>query len=159
MKLGLSSKREVGMGFDEIVANVTKYVPNAIIRGVEVQKMVETGKEMIIGVHRDPQFGPLIMFGLGGIYVNFLRDVSFRLAPLTRRAAVEMVEETRAFTLLRGIRGEEPSDVESIVNVILRVAQLATDFPDVNELDINPLLVYPVGKGSIALDVKITINP
>jgi acetyltransferase len=113
---------------------------------------------MIIGVHRDITFGPLIMFGLGGIYVNFLRDVAFRLAPLSRESAYSMIMETKAYTLLRGIRGEKASDVDSVINTILRISQLVTDFKIINEMDINPLFVYESGKGCIALDVKITIG-
>jgi len=159
IKLNLTSPEEVTTGFNEIIENVSRYTPTATVYGIEAQKMVEEGKEMIIGMSRDPQFGPMIMFGLGGIYVNFLKDVSFRLAPLTQKDASEMVSETKAFTLLRGIRGEKPSDVDSVINVLLRVSQLVTEFPEINELDLNPLFVYERGKGSLALDVKITISP
>jgi acyl-CoA synthetase (NDP forming) len=101
----------------------------------------------------------MVMFGLGGIYVNFLKDVSFRLAPLTRKDASEMIFETKAAALLRGIRGEKPSDIDSIIDVLLRISQLVTEFSEINELDLNPLFVYEKGKGSLALDVKITIAP
>ena len=110
-------------------------------------------------MHRDPQFGPLLMFGLGGIYVNFLKDASFCLAPISPSEASNMIRETRAYTLLRGIRGEGPSDIESIEDVLLRISRLVMDFPEIDEIDINPLLVYEKGKGSLALDVKITISP
>jgi len=120
--------------------------------------MVPQGREMIIGMSRDVQFGPLIMFGLGGIYVNFLRDVSFALAPLSRREAKELIRETRAYTLLRGIRGERPADLEALRETILRVGQLSVDFPEILELDINPLMVYEEGRGCIAVDVKITLG-
>ena len=113
---------------------------------------------MIVGVHRDITFGPLIMFGLGGIYVNFLRDVSFRLAPITKKDAEDMISETKAYSLLRGIRGEEKSDIESIVNTILRTSKLVTDFDEINELDVNPLFVYKERDGCLALDIKITIK-
>ncbi|MEM2850807.1 MAG: acetate--CoA ligase [Candidatus Bathyarchaeia archaeon] len=159
IKLNLNTPADVAGGFDEIIENVNRYTPTATVYGIEVQKMVKEGKEMIIGMSRDPQFGPMIMFGLGGIYVNFLKDVSFRLAPLTRKDASEMVFETKAATLLRGIRGEKPSDIDSIIDVLLRISQLVTEFPEINELDLNPLFVYEKGKGSLALDVKITIAP
>jgi len=128
------------------------------VYGVTVQKMVPQGKEMIVGMHRDVTFGPLIMFGLGGIFVNFLRDVSFRLAPLTRKDAEEMIGETKAYSLLRGVRGEEKSDIDSITDTLLRVSKLVTDFDEINELDINPLFVYKDGSGCLALDIKITIR-
>ena len=121
--------------------------------------MVPSGKEMIVGMNRDVQFGPLIMFGLGGIYVNVLRDVSFRLAPVSMRAASDMISEVKSYALLRGVRGEPSSDIESIVDTILRVSRLSLDFKEINEIDINPLFVYERGKGSLALDVKITVTP
>jgi acetyltransferase len=98
------------------------------------------------------------MFGLGGIYVNFLRDVSFRLAPLSKQNAIGMIHETKAYTLLRGIRGEASSDIDSIVDVMLRISQLVTEYSEISELDINPLFVYKQSQGSSALDVKITIS-
>lgn len=158
VKLNLSSREEVSRSYNEILNNVNRYAPKAVLYGVNVQKMVPQGKEMIVGVHRDITFGPLIMFGLGGIYVNFLRDVSFRLVPLTREDAEDMIGETKAYSLLRGIRGEEKSDMESIVNTILKTSKLVTDFDEINELDINPLFVYKEGAGCLALDIKITIK-
>jgi acetyltransferase len=157
--LGLPSSADVEAAFGQIMENASRFVPDAIVYGIEVQKMAPRGKEMIIGVHRDPQFGPLLMFGLGGIYVNFLKDVSFSLAPISRLEASSMIFDTKAYTLLRGIRGEKPSDIESVEEVLLRISQLVTEFPEIEELDINPLLVYGKGKGSLALDVKITISP
>lgn len=158
VKLNLRSREEVSRSFNEILENANRYAPKATLYGVNVQKMVPQGKEMIVGVHRDITFGPLIMFGLGGIYVNFLRDVSFRLAPLTKKDAEDMISETKAYSLLRGIRGEEKSDIESIVNTILRTSKLVTDFDEINELDVNPLFVYKEGDGCLALDIKITIK-
>ena len=158
VKLNLRLREEVSRSFNEILENANRYAPKATLYGVNVQKMVPQGKEMIVGVHRDITFGPLIMFGLGGIYVNFLRDVSFRLAPLTKKDAEDMISETKAYSLLRGIRGEEKSDIESIVNTILRTSKLVTDFDEINELDVNPLFVYKEGDGCLALDIKITIK-
>jgi len=148
----------VAKSFDEILDNAHKYAPKATVYGVTVQKMVHQGKEMIAGIHRDVTFGPLIMFGLGGIFANFLRDVSFRLAPLSRKDAEEMIGETKAYSLLRGVRGEEKSDIDSITDTLLRVSKLVTDFDEINELDINPLFVYKDGSGCLALDIKITIR-
>ncbi len=113
---------------------------------------------MIIGMSYDIQFGPLVMFGLGGIYVNFLKDVSFRLAPLSEPEAREMMEETKAYSLLKGIRGEAPSDIEALKNTLLRVGQLVWDFPEIVEMDINPVIVYGRGEGCVALDVKMTLS-
>ncbi|MDH5770438.1 MAG: acetate--CoA ligase family protein, partial [Candidatus Bathyarchaeota archaeon] len=158
VKLNLRLREEVSRSFNEILENANRYAPKATLYGVNVQKMVPQGKEMIVGVHRDITFGPLIMFGLGGIYVNFLRDVSFRLAPLTKKDAEDMISETKAYSLLRGIRGEEKSDIKSIVNTILRTSKLVTDFDEINELDVNPLFVYKEGDGCLALDIKITIK-
>jgi len=120
--------------------------------------MVQPGREMIIGMSQDVQFGPLVMFGLGGIYVNFLKDVSFRLTPLSEYEVEHMMEETKAYTLLKGIRGEKPSDIDALKETILRVGQLVCDFPEILEMDINPVLVYGIGEGCIALDVKITLS-
>ena len=155
--LNIKSDYELENAYDTMMRNAAMLMPQARVYGVEVQKMVPPGKEVIVGVHRDLQFGPLIMFGLGGIYVNLIKDVSFRLAPLSRRKAYEMIMETKAYTLLRGFRGEIPFDVESVVDVLLRVSRLVMDFREIVELDINPLFVYEKGKNSLALDVKITL--
>jgi len=156
--LNIRSDEEVRSAYEGILAGVGRYMPEARIYGVMVYRMVPRGREMIIGMSQDIQFGPLVMFGLGGIYVNFLKDVSFRLAPLSEYEARSMMEETRAYTLLKGIRGESPSDVEALKNTILRVGQLVWDFPQIVEMDINPVIVYGEGEGCIALDVKITLT-
>ena len=156
--LNLNSAEEVASAYDGIITSVSRYMPRARIYGVMVYHMVPRGREMIIGMSQDVQFGPLMMFGLGGIYVNFLKDVSFRLAPLSEPEARGMIEETKAFTLLKGIRGEPPSDIESIKMTLLRVGQLVSDFPEIVEMDINPIIVYGEGEGCTALDVKITLT-
>lgn len=157
VRLGLSSAKDVAEGFESVVSNARRLLSQAAIYGAEVCQMAPPGKEMIVGAYKDPQFGPVLMFGLGGVYVNFLRDVAFRLPPLTPKEASEMIAETRAYTLLRGIRGETPSDIDSVVDTLCRASQLMVDFPEIVELDINPLFVYE--KGSLAIDVKITISP
>jgi len=159
VKLNLLTPEEVKNGFYEVTENVRRFMPYADVSGVEVYNMVPPGKEVIIGANKDPQFGMLLMFGLGGVYINFLKDVSFRLAPLTRKEALEMISETKTYVLLRGVRGEPPSDVDAIVDALLRVSQLVNDFKEISELDINPLFVYERGKGCLALDAKITISP
>jgi acetyl coenzyme A synthetase (ADP forming)-like protein len=156
--LNLRSEVEVRSAYQGILTSVGRFMPEARIYSVMVYHMVPRGRELIIGMSQDVQFGPLVMFGLGGIYVNFLEDVSFRLAPLSEHEAQQMMEETKAFTLLKGIRGEPPSDVEALKNTLLRVGQLVWDFPQIVEMDINPVIVYGEGEGCIALDVKITLT-
>ncbi|MCB2172218.1 acetate--CoA ligase family protein, partial [archaeon] len=146
------------IAFEEIMRKSRKAQPLAKIYGITVDQMVPKGKEMIIGMSRDPQFGPMVMFGLGGIYVNFLQDVAFRLAPMNEREAQHMMEETKSYTLLKGVRGEPPSDIDAIREAILRVGHLVWDFPELKDLDINPIFVYGEGKGVSALDVKITLS-
>jgi acetyl coenzyme A synthetase (ADP forming)-like protein len=156
--VGLKTPEEVEEAFLQILNNARSQLPKAIIYGVDVQEMAEKGKELIIGCSRDVQFGPLIMFGAGGIFVNYLKDIAFRLAPMTRSDANELIMETKMGTLLRGVRGETPSDVVAIEDAILRISQLVTDFPDIVELDINPAFAYEKGKGVSAVDVKITVG-
>jgi len=158
VKLNLNSDREVEIAFTEIMRNASLFMPEARIFGAEIQKMMPAGREIIVGMNRDIQFGPLIMFGLGGVYVNILRDVSFRLAPISAQAASEMITETKSYALLRGVRGEPPADINSIIDVILRISQLSMDFREISEIDINPLFVYERNNGSLALDVKITVT-
>ena len=155
--LGLSSEEEVARAFVEVTSSVRRLSPSAWIAGVSVQEMVAGGRELILGMSRDPQFGPLLMFGLGGIYVEVLKDVAFRVAPLSRRDAEEMVREIRSYPLLAAYRGSEPADVEAIVEALRRVSRLSCDFPEIQELDINPLLVLPKGKGIRAIDCRMTI--
>jgi len=155
--VGLNRAEEVREAYVKILENVHRYLPKVVPHGVEVQKMMPGGIELIVGVTRDVQFGPLLAFGLGGVYVNLLKDVSFRLAgSLSVRQIEEMIAETRAYTLLRGYRGQEPADIAEVVRIIGRVAALVRDFPEIAELDINPVLAYR--QGAVALDVKITIS-
>jgi acetyltransferase len=133
-------------------------MPEAEIWGVSIQQMVTQGKEVIMGMSRDPQFGPMIMFGLGGIYVEVLKDVTFRIAPLTERDAREMQSEIRSAKLLTGARGEKSVDMDALADAMLRLSQLVTDFPEILEMDINPLKVQPENGGAIAIDSRITIK-
>lgn len=158
IKIGIKNYKELEESFEGIISNVKKYMPSAKINGISIQEMIESKKETIIGINKDPQFGPMIMFGLGGIYVEILKDVSFRIAPISPTDAREMIEEIKTVKLLKGVRGEKPSDIESIVEVLLKISQLVTDFPDIIEMDINPLFVKEEGKGSIAGDVRIRIQ-
>lgn len=153
----LNSFEQVRLGFLEIIEKIQWYLPRVVIYGIEVQKMMPKGIELIIGMSRDVQFGPLVAFGLGGIYVNLLKDVSFRLANgMTVTEIKRMIAETKAYTLLRGYRGAKPADMQAIVDVIGRFTRLVTDFAAITEVDINPLFAYH--QGVAAVDVKITIS-
>ncbi len=160
VKVGLRDANEVEAAFDEIMRKSKAAVPNANILGVLVQEMVSGGKEVILGMSKDAQFGPMLMFGLGGIYVEVLKDVSFKIAPILPREAAEMVDSIKSVALLKGARGEKPADIDSIKEGLLRLSQLVTDFPMIKELDINPLKVFPADGdgGSIAIDARISIE-
>ncbi|MBC7223824.1 MAG: acetate--CoA ligase [Anaerolineae bacterium] len=158
VKLGIQTPADVRDAFDLLVYRATRFMPDATIWGCQVQQQVVGGREVIVGVNRDPQFGPLLMFGLGGIYVEALKDVTFRVAPISRREASEMVQEIRAVRLLRGMRGEPPADMEAIVDTLLRISQLVTDFPEIVELDINPLIVFEQGRGAIGIDMRLVLE-
>ncbi len=157
VKLNIQSPADVRDAFDLLVYRATHYMPEAQIWGCLVQEMVRGGKEVIVGMKRDPQFGPLMMFGLGGVYVEALKDVSFRVAPISRQEAREMISEIRAYDLLKGVRGEKPSDVEAIVDCLLRLSQLAIDFPEIVEMDINPLVVFEAGRGVMGVDMRLVL--
>jgi acetyltransferase len=158
VRVGLQSAAEVRDAFDLIMYRAQRHAPGAAIWGCQVQQMVRGGREVIIGMSRDPQFGPLIMFGLGGIYVEALRDVVFRVAPIDALDAREMVQEIRSARLLQGVRGEPPADTEAIADALLRVSYLVTRFPEIVELDINPLVVYEAGRGAIGLDMRLVLS-
>ena len=154
--LKLETPQAVKEAFTEIMLRVKEKFPKAAIYGISVQEMIQGAKETIIGFTRDPQFGPLLMFGLGGIYVEILKDVSFRIAPIGKREALEMIREIKTYPLLRGIRGEPPTDVSALVEGILALNQMALDFPEIIEAEINPFLVRT--KGSTAVDARLTIK-
>lgn len=156
VRLGIRTAREARDAFTEITLNARRFTPSAFINGVSVYEMLPKGKEVILGITLDRTFGHLVMFGLGGIYVEVLKDVSFRIVPITPSDAREMVTEIRAFPLLEGVRGEAPADLDAIVDSLARLSALATDFPIIQELDINPLVVYE--KGAVALDARIIIH-
>lgn len=158
VRVGIRDRQEATDAYDLMMLRVRRFMPEADLQGVLVQEMIQGGREVIIGSTRDPQFGPLVMFGLGGIYVEVLKDVSFRVAPVGERHARRMVDEIRSAALLRGARGEKGSDIEAIVNTVLVVSQLVTDFPEILEMDINPLKVGEVGEGAVAVDARITIS-
>lgn len=158
VRIGIENEKELKENFEDIMREAKIYMPNAKILGVILQEFIDTKREVILGMNKDPQFGPLLMFGLGGIYVETLKDVSFRIAPITDSEAWEMISEIKSYPLLKGIRGEKPADIDSIVDALLKLSQLVTDFSNILEMDINPLMVYDKGKGSVATDVRISLG-
>jgi len=158
VRVNLDSKKEVENAFFDITTHVRNIMPTAYIYGVMIQEMIHGGKEVIMGITKDPQFGHMIMFGLGGIYVEVLKDISFRITPLSKEDAHEMIRETRTFPLLRGVRGEAEADIEAIEKSLLVLSQLALDFPQILEADINPLLVKKRGEGAFAIDARFAIG-
>ena len=155
VKVNLTNDDEVKTAFKEIVKNAKKYNKKAVIKGVLILEMVKGGKEMIIGSKLEPGFGPVIMLGMGGIYVEILKDVTFRLAPVTVQEAEDMISSIKTKKLLEGVRGEKPSDIKKLSECIQRLSQLVTDFKEIKELDMNPVLVMEKGKGCKILDVRI----
>ncbi len=158
VKVGVSDSPSVRDNYDLIEYRARKYSAQARIWGVLVQEMVRKGREMLVGVSRDPQFGHLIAFGMGGIYVEVMRDVAFRLAPISKHEVDEQLRSIRTYPLLQGVRGESPADIESAKETVLRVSQLVTDFPEIVEMDINPLVVHNQGEGAIVLDARIILD-
>jgi len=159
VQLNLADEAAVREAYNGMMAKVHEKLGTELdIWGALVQKMLPPGKEIILGATRNPQFGPLLMFGLGGIYTEVLKDVSFRLAPLRENVAGEMIRDIRSYRLLEGVRGERPSDIEAIGECLMRLSQLLTDHPQIQELDINPLIVYPHGSGAMAADARIILS-
>lgn len=159
VKVGLSNAEQLRDAFELMVYRAQRYLPQAHLWGCLVQQMVPPGgQEVLVGMIRDPQFGPLVTFGLGGIYVETLKDVTFRIAPFSVQSAENMLTEIRAHAILDGVRGEPPVDKAAIVDTLLRIGQLVQDFPEIVELDINPLMVYPKGQGAIAIDMRLVLS-
>jgi acetyl-CoA synthetase (ADP-forming) len=154
--LNLKSSKEVKDAYNRILAKVKKYKSDAKIIGILVQEMAPPSTEVIVGVTKDPQFGPALMFGFGGIFVEVLKDVAFRIAPITRLEAQEMITEVKAYPILRGYRGQPPADVNAIVEILLNTSKLVMDHPEIKELDLNPILVYE--KGAITVDARIILE-
>jgi acetyltransferase len=158
IKLDLKGPLELEQAYKALIASVERNYPNAPIRGVLITPFISGGTEAILGASQDPSFGPTVMFGLGGIYVEVLKDVVFRVAPITREEAREMIGKIRSAALLRGVRGEPRKDLAALAEAIYRVSALVTTVEEISELDINPLLVLPEGEGCLVLDARLTIK-
>ncbi|MDH5287172.1 MAG: acetate--CoA ligase family protein [Betaproteobacteria bacterium] len=158
VRLDLNSPTAVRDAYDLMMMRVAERVPGARIHGVYVEKMCQKGREVILGMTRDPQFGPMLMFGLGGIFVEVMKDVTFHIAPITEDEARQMLESTKSFALLKGVRGEAGVDFDAIATSLQRISQLVTDFPEIAEMDINPFIVAPPGRVSVAADARIALK-
>ena len=156
VKLGLANATQVGKAYSEIISSVKQAYPEAQIQGVSVQPMASPGVEVIVGMSKDPQFGPVIMFGLGGILVEVLKDVSFRIVPLTERDAREMIKEIKGYPILEGYRGQKPASIPKLENLIVKVSQFVEKNPQIKELDLNPIFAYP--DKAVAVDARIILE-
>ena len=154
--VNLGSSEKVEAAFQQILERVKKHNPTAVIEGILVVQQAPAGIEIIVGALDDPTFGPTVMFGLGGIFAEVLKDVTFRVAPLEQRDAEEMVREIKGFPMLSGVRGSAPSDIKAIVDLLLSVSQMVTDNPELKELDLNPVRVYE--NGLLALDARMLME-
>jgi acyl-CoA synthetase (NDP forming) len=157
VKLGLKNATQVGKAYSGIISSVKKYYPKAKIQGVSVQKMARPGTEVIIGMTKDAQFGPVLMFGLGGILVEVLKDVSFKIVPLVKRDAHEMIREIKGYPLLEGYRGQEPADVPFLEGLLLKVSDFVDKNAEIKEIDLNPIFAYK--DGAVAVDARVILEP
>lgn len=157
--LNVSSGEEARSTFTKMTEKVLQIMPEARIKGVRISKMILSGEEVILGIKRDPSFGPIIMFGLGGVYVEVFKDVSFRVAPIDEIIADSMIKQIRSYKILNGIRGKMPRDIPAIRECLIRLSQLALECPQIKELDINPLIVLEENKGCYVADARIMLQP
>ena len=156
VKVNLNNATEVRSAYAKILENAKKYDSAAKIRGVLIQEMAPQSTEVIVGAIKDPQFGQTLMFGLGGIFVELLKDVTFRVAPITREDAHEMVTKVKAYPLLTGYRNTPPADLDAIINILLNTSKLVMDYPEIKELDLNPVMAYE--KGAKTVDARIILE-
>jgi len=154
--LNINTPREVQKAYREILANVKEHAPDAGVLGILVEEMVPPSTEVVVGGIRDPQFGPTLMFGLGGIFVEILRDVAFRICPITRQDGLEMVSEVKGYQILKGYRGQPAVDINKIVEILLGTSKLIMDYPEIKEIDLNPVIVYE--KEAKVVDSKIILQ-
>lgn len=157
VKVGLSSELELRQSFGDLIDNARVYKPDAKILGVTIQEYLPPAREVIVGALQDPSFGATVMFGLGGVWVEVLEDISFRLAPLSAEDAREMIQEIKGYQVLAGIRGTPPADVGALVDIIQKVGQLAHEFSEIAEMDLNPIFTFDDGKGAVVADARIIL--
>lgn len=158
IKLSLQNAAEVKTAYQDMIEGIQKKLPDAYLEGVQLQPMLSGGKEVILGMVHDPTFGPMLMFGLGGIYIEILKDIQFAIVPVDEREAREMITGIKTYPLLAGVRGEKPSDINALVDIILRVSNLVFDFPEIEEFEINPMMVFEKGKGALAVDLRLILK-
>lgn len=158
VKVGIASEMELRRAFQEIMDGARAFNPKAKIMGVTVQEHLPAGRETIVGGLQDKSFGPTVMFGLGGVWVEILKDISFRLAPLTADEAKEMMKEIKGYPVLAGTRGAPSADIDTLASIIEKIGKLMVDFPQISELDINPVFVYNAGGGAKAVDARIVLG-
>jgi len=156
--LDIDNKKEVIDGYEVIMHKCREYKPNAVIDGIEIAEMVKKGIELIVGARRDPSFGPIVICGLGGIYVEVMKDISFRAIPINRGTALSMLEEIRSYPLLLGARGEEQKDIESVIDTIIKISSIIRKCERITDIEINPVVVYNIKNGLRALDARILIS-
>jgi len=154
--LNLKNTTEVKEAYNKILENIKRHKPNANILGILVQEMAPSSTEVIVGATKDPQFGPALMFGLGGIFVEVLKDVTFRIAPITESDAKEMITEVKGYPILKGYRSQPPADIDAIVRILLNTSRLVMDHMEIRELDLNPIMVYE--KGAKTVDARIILE-
>lgn len=156
VRLGLVNATQVGKAYSQIIPSVKQVYPEARIDGVSVQTMAPPGVEVIVGMSKDAQFGPVLMFGLGGILVEVLKDVSFKIVPVTRRDAREMIEEIKGYPVLQGYRGQKPASIPALEELIGKVSEFVEKNPQIKELDLNPIFAYP--DKAVAVDARIILE-
>jgi acyl-CoA synthetase (NDP forming) len=156
VKLGLANATQVGKAYTEIMAAAKKANKKADIQGISVQKMARTGVEVIMGMSKDAQFGPVLMFGLGGVFVEVLKDVAFRIVPLNRRDASQMIREIKGYPLLEGYRGQEPANITALEDLLLKLSDFVDKNPKIKEMDLNPIFAYK--DSALAVDARVILE-
>lgn len=158
VKVGLTSELELRQSFGELIDNVHAYKPDAKILGVTIQEYLPPAREVIVGALQDPSFGATVMFGLAGVWAEVLKDISFRLAPLNAEDAREMIQEIKGYPVLAGIQRAPPADINALVDIIQKVGQLAHEFPEITEINLNPIFAFDDGKGAVTADARIVLG-
>jgi acyl-CoA synthetase (NDP forming) len=156
VKINLKDGEAVAQAYEDIISSCKRQFPDAAIEGVAVQNMVKPGIEVIIGMTKDPQFGPVIMFGLGGVWMEVLKDVSFRIAPLTQSDAAKMIKEIKGYSLLQGYRGTPPADIAVLEDILMKISRYAVENPDIREIDLNPIFAY--SDHAVAVDARVILE-